>query len=80
MASNDLAWRSAMDRAHDPEDSMNGARYHTGLPCIERGCTEPAGTAWGPHLCQHHNAERLDLFSRRLAEMSALVAGSSSAG
>ncbi len=52
---------------------MNGGRYHTGRVCIEQRCPEPAGTAWGPHFCQRHNAERLDRFSRSLAELGALI-------
>ena len=63
----------APDRAHDPKDSMNGGRYHTGRPCTERGCLEPAGTAWGPNLCQRHNAEQLDRMSRSLARLGTQV-------
>ena len=48
-----------MERFEDANDELNGAEYHTGKPCIERGCEKPAGTAWGSHWCQEHNAERL---------------------
>ena len=63
----------ATDRAHDPGDSMNGAWYHTGRPCAVRDCLEPAGTAWGPNMCQRHNAEQLDRMSHSLAELGAQV-------
>jgi hypothetical protein len=53
---------------HDPNHLMNGPEYHTGKPCIEKGCDEPAGTAWSPLWCQRHNAERLDRISGRLTE------------
>ena len=62
---------SATDRARDPEDPMNGVRYRTGRPCIERDCYEPAGTAWGPQRCQLHNAEQLERISRSLTELAA---------
>ena len=65
--------KSISERAHDPEDAMNGPRHHTGLPCVERNCYEPAGTAWGPYRCQRHNAEQLDRFSLALAELGSLV-------
>jgi hypothetical protein len=64
---------SALDRARDPRDPMNGPRYHTGRFCQESGCLEPAGTAWGPHWCQRHNAEALDRMSRSLADLGARV-------
>jgi len=64
---------SALDRAHDPGDPMNGPQYHTGRLCQESGCLEPAGTAWGPHRCQRHNADQLDGMSRSLADLAALV-------
>jgi hypothetical protein len=54
---------------HDPNHLMNGPEYHTGTPCIEKGCDEPAGTAWSPLWCQRHNAERLDRISGRLTEI-----------
>lgn len=62
-------WR----RADDPEDTMNGPRHHTGRLCKEPGCDEAAGTAWGPHWCQRHNAEQLARIGRLLAELGALV-------
>jgi hypothetical protein len=64
---------SALDRARDPRDPMNGPGYHTGRLCKESGCNEPAGTAWGPHRCQRHNAEALDRMSRSLADLAAVV-------
>ena len=64
---------SATNRAQQPDDPMNGPRYHTGRFCTEPGCYEPAGTAWGPRWCQRHNADQLDRISRSLAELGALV-------
>jgi hypothetical protein len=52
---------------------MNGPGYHTGRLCKESGCNEPAGTAWGPHRCQRHNAEAPDRMSRSLADLAAVV-------
>jgi hypothetical protein len=58
------------DPVHDPADKRNGPTYHTGKPCIERDCGEPAGTAWSPLWCQRHNAERIDRISASLAAMA----------
>ena len=49
-----------MKRYADPADLLNGKRYHTGRPCIERGCDKPAGTAWSPLWCQACNEKRMD--------------------
>ena len=54
----------------DPNHSGNAVSYHTGKPCIEKGCEEPAGTAWGPHWCFAHNVARLDRISANLNEFS----------
>lgn len=43
------------DKAHEG----NSAKYHTGKPCIVKGCKEPAGTWWGPSWCVAHNIERI---------------------
>lgn len=50
-------------RHADPEDPMNSADHHTGKPCIERGCSRPAGTAWSPFWCQPCNSARLQRIS-----------------
>ena len=47
----------------DPDHPWNGAEWQTGQPCIERGCTRPAGTAWSPYWCQPCNVERMDRIS-----------------
>lgn len=47
------------NRCADPNDPLNSPKYHTGKPCVERGCVKPAGTAWSPFWCQAHNAERM---------------------
>lgn len=48
-----------MRPAEDPNHEGNSAKYHTGKPCTVAGCLDPAGTWWGKHWCQRHNAERL---------------------
>lgn len=35
-------------------------------PCIEKDCTEPAGTPWGPHWCADHDDERIHRISAQL--------------
>lgn len=49
-----------MKPTHDPEHRGNAPAYWTGKTCIEKGCENPAGTAWSPLWCQTHNAERMD--------------------
>ena len=48
-----------MSRYADPSDPLNGPEHHSGKPCVERGCSNPAGTAWSPFWCQQHNAARM---------------------
>ena len=64
-----------MTDAENPQHPDNSPRYHTGKPCIEPGCTEPAGTAWGPDFCQRHNAERIKRGEERLQTIKVLVLG-----
>lgn len=33
----------------DPDHLGNSPEYHTGEPCVERGCARPAGTVWSPY-------------------------------
>jgi hypothetical protein len=54
----------------DPNAEGNSAKYHTGKPCIEPGCNEPAGTGWGPHWCFKHNVERIDRISRQMEQIN----------
>jgi hypothetical protein len=49
-----------MERYQNPEDPLNGPQYHTGKPCIEKGCERPAGTAWGRFWCQSCNSARMN--------------------
>lgn len=58
-----------MKPAEDPNHPGNSAEYHTGKPCIVKGCKSPAGTHWGPHWCQQHNAERLARIGANLDDM-----------
>ena len=45
----------------DPNHRGNSLQHaKLGRKCIERGCNEPAGTAWSPLWCFRHNAERMD--------------------
>ena len=55
-----------MIACHDPNHEGNSAKYHTGKPCIEHGCTNPAGTAWSPLWCFQHNSERIRRISRSM--------------
>ena len=59
-----------MKPAEDPSHKGNSAEYHTGKPCIVKGCKEPAGTWWGTHWCQKHNAVRLDQIGSTLETMA----------
>ena len=43
----------------DPNHDGNSSRYWTGQTCDEPNCNHPAGTAWSPHWCVKHNAERM---------------------
>jgi len=45
--------------AYDPSHEGNSAKYHTGKPCIIKGCDEPAGTAWGKYWCFKCNVKRM---------------------
>ena len=49
-----------MERYEDPNDPLNGPKYHTGKPCVEKGCSRPAGTHWGRFWCQACNAARMN--------------------
>jgi len=54
---------------NDKSDPGNGPKYHTGKPCIERGCERPAGTYWSPLWCVECNIERIDRINNRFSEM-----------
>jgi hypothetical protein len=58
-----------MDCCEDPNDELNSSIYHTGQPCLEKGCTKPAGTGWSPFWCQACNAARMKRISQNLEEM-----------
>jgi hypothetical protein len=59
----------------DPNNKGNSAKYHTGKPCIEPGCNEPAGTGWGPYWCMKHNAERINRINKSFDDMLAKSPG-----
>ncbi len=48
-----------LDAFEDPNHPGNSNKHHTGKPCIEHGCSKPAGTDWGPYWCFEHNVERI---------------------
>lgn len=50
----------------DKADEGNSSAHHTGRPCINRGCDNPAGTYWSVLWCYEHNVERMDLVNDRL--------------
>lgn len=58
-----------MKPTEDPNHKGNSAEYHSGKPCIVKGCKEPAGTWWGPHWCRQHNHERLERIGATLKDM-----------
>lgn len=64
-----------MDRSKShPDCWKDGKRHHTcqkpsGRQCIERGCTNPAGTLWGPHWCPDCDVKRLDRISEGLESL-----------
>lgn len=61
----------SMKPTEDPHHEGNSAKYHTGKRCIVKGCTELAGTWWGPSWCMRHNHERLERIGSNLDSMIA---------
>lgn len=53
----------------DPENEGNGKAYHTGVPCIESDCNNPAGTYWGPYCCFKCNVKRMKKVRASLKDM-----------
>lgn len=41
----------------------------SGRSCIEVGCSEPAGTLWGPLWCPEHDRQRLDRITDQLERL-----------
>lgn len=62
----------ALDAYEDPSHEGNSSAHHTGKPCIEAGCGEPAGTAWGDYWCFRCNVKRM---KRITGKLEALAAG-----
>ncbi len=54
----------------DPNHPGNTAKHHTGKPCIEPGCENPAGTAWSPYWCFSCNVARIRRIDGKLAQMA----------
>lgn len=63
----------------NPDHDGNSPKWHTGKPCVEKGCKKPAGTWWSPAWCFDHNVERMKRISAGLddavkrAEIAALI-------
>jgi len=51
----------------DPNHEGNSPKHHNGKLCIEKGCQNPAGTAWSHLWCFKHNVERMDRINKSLA-------------
>jgi len=60
-----------MKAYQDPRNPGNGPKYRTGRECVERGCTNPAGTAWSRLWCMPCNVKRMDKIDANLREMLA---------
>lgn len=41
----------------------------SGRMCVEAGCSESAGTRWGPYYCPDHDAARIDRISANLRDI-----------
>jgi hypothetical protein len=54
----------------DPNHPWNGLKYRSGQLCIERGCNNPAGTAWSPYWCQPCNAKRMNSIRASMEEIA----------
>ena len=52
----------------------------SGRVCIETGCSEAAGTWWGPYWCPTHDKERLDRVSAQFEDIAASFATAQSDG
>ena len=50
---------TATQRFENPTDEFNGPSYHTGKPCIEPECNNPAGTWWSRLWCFECNVKRM---------------------
>lgn len=54
---------------NDKNAEGNSSKYHTGKPCINEGCENPAGTSWSPYWCIDCNIERMDHISDQMDQM-----------
>lgn len=57
----------------NPHSYGNSSVYWTGKKCIEKGCTENAGTNWSPYWCWKHNAERMDRIDSSLNDIAKTI-------
>ena len=54
----------------DPNHKGNSPEFHTGEPCIEKGCEKPAGTWWSKLWCFEHNVERMRRIDRQFTDIA----------
>lgn len=57
----------------DKNNPGNGPEYHTGKPCIEEDCENPAGTWWSPLWCFECNVKRFDRLTVQLQQVETEV-------
>lgn len=62
--------KKKLEAFEDPNHPGNSAAHHSGRKCDVKGCTDPAGTAWGPYWCFKHNVERIKRISANLKAMT----------
>jgi len=62
---------SKLEAFEDPNHPDNSDRYHTGKPCITKGCNKPAGTWWSPLWCFECNVQRIRRIDSFLDTISA---------
>jgi hypothetical protein len=62
-----------MKAYQDSTHKLNGPKYQTGKPCIEK-CGRIAGTYWSPYWCQPCNVKRMDRISASLKRIGIEIA------
>lgn len=69
MSDQDVSHRQCVEAGH------HVCQRPSGRACVEQGCSEPAGTRWGPLWCPQHDQERLDRITASLENISAMLKG-----
>lgn len=62
-----------MRKYDDINDPGNSSKYWTGRECIERGCSNPAGTWWSPIWCFRCNVKRMDRISGKMDQIASTI-------